>query len=239
MPFYKGYRAVVRAKVASLAAADAAMADEERERRRREAMRYWHLAASYELPAPLLLTCGLPASGKSTAAAYLAAPFEASVLRSDARRKRLAGIAATVRGGTAIDEGLYAPEMTDRTYASLLADAEASLRSGRGVVVDATFSTAQSRDSFRALAARLSAPFALVELTAPEDEIVRRLERRARDAGDPSDADIEVYRTIRERFEPPDELTVASRLTADSRGVPEEVVAAAIDLLVAQAARRG
>jgi hypothetical protein len=236
LPFYKGYRAIVRAKVASIGAADAELPEPEREERRRDAMRYWHLAASYELPPPLILTCGLPASGKSTAAAQLAAPFEALTLRSDLRRKRLAGVAATYRGHDARDEGLYSPDMTERTYSSLLEDARAGLAEGRAVVVDATFSTASSRQPFRALAANAGAPFLLVELTAPEEEIVRRLERRAREGRDPSDADLDVYRLVRDRFEPPDELAATERLTADSRDVPEETVAAAIDLLVSQSA---
>jgi aminoglycoside phosphotransferase family enzyme/predicted kinase len=236
LPFYKGYRAVVRAKVASLAAADPSVPAPEQEVRRREAMRYWQLAASYELPAPLLLTCGLPATGKSTAARQLAAPFEALVLRSDVRRKHLAGVAATYRGRHALDQGLYSREMTERTYASLLTDAEEALAGGRAVVVDATFSSAASREPFRALAERVGAPFLVVEVTAPEEEIVRRLERRAREGRDPSDADVAIYRQLRRRYEPPLELPDAQRLSIDSRGVPEEMVSHAVDLLVAQAA---
>lgn len=236
LPFYKGYRAVVRAKVASIAAADPAVPANERERRRREAMRYWHLAASYELPPPLLLTCGLPGSGKSTAARQLAAPFEALVLRSDLRRKHLAGLPAAARAGAAFEEGIYAPDLTDRTYASLLADAEAALAEGRPVVVDATFQSRARREPFRALAERARAPFLVVHVTAPEEEIIRRLERRARERRDPSDADVEVYRRTRDRFEPPDELPAGRRLTFDSREPGEELASRAIDLLLAQAA---
>lgn len=234
LPFYKTYRAIVRAKVASLAAGDVALGQEAGEEKRREAMRYWHLAAAYELPAPLLLTCGLPAAGKSTAARQLAAPFEALVLRSDTRRKLLAGVPALQHAPAALDEGLYAPEMSDRTYASLLADAGRALGEGRAVVVDATFSTVRRREPFRELAAQLRAPFLVVEVTVPEEEALRRLERRAREGGDPSDADVAVYRAVRQRFEAPEELAAAERLTIDSRSGAEELAAAAIDRLVAQ-----
>ena len=83
MDFYKSYRAVVRAKVASLAAAEPELPFQEREAKRLEGLRYFNLAAAYELPPSLILTCGLPASGKSTAARHLALPFEALVLRSE------------------------------------------------------------------------------------------------------------------------------------------------------------
>ena len=61
--FYKGYRALVRCKVAALTAAGAA--EGEREQPVAEAMRYGQLASAYELPPAMILTCGLPASGKS------------------------------------------------------------------------------------------------------------------------------------------------------------------------------
>ncbi|MFN7973863.1 MAG: AAA family ATPase [Acidobacteriota bacterium] len=84
LPFYKGYRACVRGKVASLRARGIGAAEA-----KLEAMRYFQLAAAYELPHALVLTCGLPASGKSFVARAIARPFEAVVLQSDAVRKRL------------------------------------------------------------------------------------------------------------------------------------------------------
>ena len=114
VPFYKTYRAIVRGKVASFTAAEEDVPWAERDRKRLEAMRYFHLAAAYELPPVLILTCGLPASGKSTVARQLAEPFEALILRSDVRRKQLAGIASTRRAAAAFQAGIYATDVTAR-----------------------------------------------------------------------------------------------------------------------------
>ncbi len=233
--FYKSYRAIVRAKVASLATLDAALRPQERERRRLEAMRYFHLAASYDLPPALILTCGLPASGKSTAARHLAEPLEASVLRSDARRKRLAGLPRTADAGAAYEAGIYAPEMTERTYVALLGDATTALRDGRNVVVDATFARAGHRRPFAELARSAGAPFLVVETVAPDETIRARMAARASDATEPSDADLDVYRHMRESFEPPSELPDLQLVRAEAGEPGEEVTARAVDRLVEQA----
>jgi uncharacterized protein len=232
--FYKGYRAIVRAKVASFAAVDEGLDAEQREERRLEALRYFHLAAAYELPPVLILTCGLPASGKSTAARHLAAPFEAALLRSDTRRKRLAGVTPARRTGERYGRGIYSREMSERTYRSLLVDAEKALRSGRPVVVDAAFARAAQRGPFLQLARSLGAPLVFVETVAPEDVIRERMGRRPDNRHEVSDADLDIYRRMREAYEPPEELSVGITI-ASAPGEPgEELTARAIDRLLAQ-----
>src|SRR5690606_10895885 len=88
--FYKCYRAWVRGKVHALRAAQ--VRGDAREEARLTAMRYFNLAAGYTLPASLVLTCGLPGTGKSTAAARLAEAIDCQVLNSDTVRKQLAGV---------------------------------------------------------------------------------------------------------------------------------------------------
>ena len=102
--FYKVHRAAVRGTV-GLMRGDVA-----------DAARYYQLACGYALPAALVLTCGLPGSGKSTLSRHLAAPLRAAVLRSDVVRKRLAKIPATERWKGGFLDGPYTPEMTERTY---------------------------------------------------------------------------------------------------------------------------
>jgi predicted kinase len=233
--FYKTYRAVVRAKVASLAAADRGLSAAEREERRRAAMRSFHLAASYELPPALVLTCGLPGVGKTTAARAIAAPFEALVLRSDVRRKRLAGLAPGARAPAPFGEGIYAPELTERTYRALHEGAAAALREGRTTVVDATFGSAEQRAPFAELARSLGAALLVARVTVPEDVAVARLADRAGDPRDASDADVAVYRGLAERFEPPDELPGEQVVELDGTASLEEIAAVAIDALVGQA----
>jgi predicted kinase len=232
--FYKGYRAVVRAKVASIAAASAGVPLESREERRLEAMRYFHLAAAYELPPALILTCGLPASGKTTAATFLAAPFEALIARSDTRRKLLAGVPPSTHASAEFERGIYAPGMTERTYRALLDDAARALSSSRSVVVDASFSHAAQRAPFAKLAQSMSLPFLVVETSASEETIRARMARRVGDPHEASDADIGVYLRMRETHEPPGELRARHVLRAQTGESFEETTAQAIDKLVAQ-----
>jgi aminoglycoside phosphotransferase family enzyme/predicted kinase len=232
--FYKGYRAIVRAKVASLAAVEQEIAPAEQEHKRLEAMRYFHLAAAYELPPSLILTCGLPASGKSTAARRLGEPFEAAVLRSDTRRKHLAGMAPTQRASAGFEAGIYTPDMTDRVYRELLADAGQTLRVGRSVVVDASFRRAAQREPFLELAGAVGAATLVVETVATETTIRQRMEARALDRGVVSDADFDVYLGMREAYDPPDEVPAGRRLRVEPGEAGEETTARAIDLLVDQ-----
>lgn len=231
LPFYKAYRAVVRGKVLSLTAADPLLAPAGRETHRLAAMRSFHLAASYDLPPALVLTCGLPATGKSTVARAVAAPFEAVVLRSDVRRKQLVGLRPTERAAAPFREGIYGESLTARTYAALLEAAARALAEGRTVVVDASFSRVEQRRPFAALAASSGVPLAVLDVGVPGEVAAARLAARACDEREVSDADLDVYRELRERFEPPDELPASQVVRIDGREPGEEAAAAAIDLL--------
>jgi hypothetical protein len=233
--FYKGYRAVVRGKVAALTATDPALGDERRAELVREAQRYLQLAAAYELPPAMVLMCGLPASGKSWLARRLASSLRAAVLQSDVRRKVLSGMAPTTRVHADYGTGLYSPQMKRRTYRSLLGDALDGLRSGHSVIVDATFSSREQRAPFVDAAVRLDLPYYVAHVTAPEDVVRGRLAQRARDPRAASDADLAVYLAARDSFEPPLEVPREHVLQSVS-GVdaPEEQSSVVIDRMIAQ-----
>lgn len=216
LDFYKAYRALVRAKVGAIRASQATSA-EQRALERGAAQSYVHLALSYALPPVLILTCGLPASGKSWLARHLASPFEAAELSSDVRRKILAQRPRTRSEGEAYESGLYSPTLKERTYESLL-ETSRELLSGsahsrrRSVVVDATFSTRAWREPFRALARELGAPFVLVHAHADEERTRQRMEARKGERDESSDADWGVYLRAKPSFEPPDELASRERV---------------------------
>jgi hypothetical protein len=174
--FYKGYRAMVRAKVAVLTAAGAGPA--RRDELRCEGMRYVQLAAAYELPAAMILMCGLPGSGKSWLAKRVAGALRAALLQSDSRRKVLSRMEPGARVQEAYESGLYAPRMKQATYRSLLGDAIHRLRAGHSVIVDATFSQRAYRAQFVDAAERLGLPYYVVHVSAPEAVVRERLERR-------------------------------------------------------------
>lgn len=230
-PFYKAYRALVRAKVAALTTAASTVEPMQRESARREAQRYAQLAASYELPPAMILMCGLPASGKSWAAKRLARPLRAAVLHSDERRKTLAASGSVA--GTGYEEGRYSPVLKRATYAALQEASGASLRSGRSVVVDATFSKQEYRAPFLELARELGVPWLLVQVSAPEALVRSRMEERARDVHEASEADLAVYLRARAAFEEPHELDAQHRIHVESGSFePERLGSLVIDALI-------
>ncbi|MBI2203458.1 MAG: AAA family ATPase [Candidatus Rokubacteria bacterium] len=215
LDFYRSYRAFVRGKVVSFQMA----------RRRRaaiEARELFALAARYTSRRPrprLLVMSGVMGSGKSTVARALAADIEAIVIRTDAVRKRLAGIALTARAPDTFGGGLYTAEMGERTYAEALRLARELLGAGWNVIVDGSFSRAEERDAAREVAHDAGVLFRVLACDAPETIVVERLERRAQDAAEVSDGRLELLAEHRQRYERParerDVLTVdTSRDTA-------------------------
>ncbi len=139
-------------------------------------------------PVPLLvITCGLPGAGKSVVARMLAQALPARLLRTDVVRRELFPVRR------------YTQEEIRQVYQELLNRAEALLQQGESVVLDGTFSQEEWREAARALAERVGARFALVEVTSPEDQVRQRLAARR---GDASEADFAVYRALRQRFQP-------------------------------------
>jgi uncharacterized protein len=139
-------------------------------------------------PATLTITFGPSGSGKTTASkALLVGDPQATRVRvrSDVERKRLFGLGADADSGGAI----YTPEATFRTYGRLLDLAADVVAHGWSAIVDAAFLKHAERQAFRALAARLGAPFGILACDAPAEELRRRL--RARN-GDASEATVAV-----------------------------------------------
>lgn len=232
LTLYKMHLAAVRGKVASIRSREGELTAEARRAARGEARRYFQLAAGYTLGPGLVLMCGLPGTGKSSAARAIAGPLGAVVLRSDEIRKRLSGMAPTERWLGAIDGGIYTEEVTERTYRELLAMARGHLEAGRGVIVDATFRSAAQRAPFLALADAIGVPGVVAHLTCPEQVVEERLARRARDPGEVSDADMRVYRRMRAVFEAPAEVAPRRRveLTCEMEG--GEMAGAVVERLV-------
>ncbi len=192
-PFYLAYRALVRAKIAclrrgQLAAGDsgAALAAEYRG--------YVDLATRYARPSQpaIIVTHGLSGCGKTTLTHGLIERIGAIRIRTDVERKRLHGLAAQARSGSRLDEDLYAPDATERTYRRALALAEAVAMAGGVAIVDGTFLQRWQRDLFRARAAELALPFAILAFTASEATLRARIAQRTQRATDASEADASV-----------------------------------------------
>lgn len=227
--FYQVYRAMVRAKVASIRLAQG-LEGAERARVLAAYQGYADLAERYtRRPRPaVLITHGVSGSGKSTAALALVEALGAIQVRSDVERKRLFGLAAGARSRSTLGAGLYTAEATQRTYARLLELAEDIVTAGFAVIVDATFLTRAQREPFATLAARLGVPFGILACSAEPAELRRRVERRLADGADPSEASLEVLEAQLRCVEPPGE---------DEPCIPVptggEVPTAAVEALVA------
>ncbi|WP_339081813.1 AAA family ATPase [Pseudomonas sp. TMP9] len=192
--FYKAYRALVRAKVALFSLAHQTDAVQ-RAVTLRQYRNYANLAESYSaIPSRFLaITHGVSAVGKSHVAMRLVSALGAIRLRSDVERKRLYGEQQDVNVGK-LSAGIYSQDASAATYQRLHQLAEAALRAGFPVVIDATYLKHTQRDAASEVAEACGAPFLILDCNAPDDVIASWLDQRQAVSTDPSDATMEVVR---------------------------------------------
>ncbi|WP_290703192.1 AAA family ATPase [Amphritea sp.] len=180
--FYKGYRAMVRAKVAMIGA----------ERDLLEYHRYIKLALSYaNKPSPVLfLMHGVSGSGKSYISQKLLERSGAIRIRSDIERKRLHR-ESSLKGENL---ELYGHEMNVHTYNHLKALTLKLLKVGESVIVDATFIRERTRTSYIQMAEKLGIGIRIISCSCNQTLMERRLVRRQQEGTDPSDANVEIMR---------------------------------------------
>ncbi len=177
---------------------------------------------------PLLVAIGgLVASGKSTVARALAVRLGAEHIEAD----RVRDVLLELAGGEAVHEAAWhglAPGFAAAVYTELRRRAEASLRAGRSVVLDACFARAGERLQARALARRMRADFLFVECHASAETIVLRLAER--------DARLErpgwqaLHDDLAARWEPVVELGAGEHVVVQG----DALVAAAVSIVEAR-----
>jgi aminoglycoside phosphotransferase family enzyme/predicted kinase len=213
---YVAYRAFVRAKVSLIQAGQGAPGAEAAARRLvSTTLRHLRTAA-----VGLTLVGGLPGSGKSTLSGALADRLGVTLLSSDRVRKELAGMPAEQSAAAGYGEGLYTPEWTARTYATLLDRAAALLSAGESVVLDATWSDAAQREAARSVAERTCADLVALHCRVPDDVTATRLKERA---SGPSDADLGIATVMAAR-----EAAWPEAVALDTTGPLESVIARAV-----------
>jgi uncharacterized protein len=235
MDFYKCYRACVRGKVACLHSAIETAGESERAASLAEARCYFRLALRYAVAGSepcAFVFMGRIASGKSALAAALGAELGWPVLSSDAIRKNLGGVSPGQRGDAAQLARLYAPEMTERTYGALLDEAVRGIRSGHGVILDATFSRRSRRDALREAARSNGFRLVWIEAAVGDDVVRRRLRARESEPEVLSDARLENFAALSASYEPPVEMP--GRLII----INEDRISAVLRTLLLELARR-
>ena len=137
----------------------------------------------------IILFSGLPGVGKTSVANELAPLINGVVLSTDKIRKEL------------ISKPTYTNEEKKLIYNVMLLVAR-YLHNAAGVncILDATFNTEESRrTAIEKLANVSSKQIYIVECVCPEDIVISRLRARK---GDYSDADIDIYRKMKQVYEP-------------------------------------
>ena len=141
----------------------------------------------------LFLVCGLPGTGKSVVARYIAKKTNSLLLNTDVIRKKL------------FKKPKYSEGEKGRVYDMLFKLAEKALKGSRkkvskNVVLDGTFYRKILRERAKRLAEKVGSKFVLIEVVCSEEIAKQRLEKRAGEKS-VSDADFCVYKKIKEQFE--------------------------------------
>ncbi|HKK06278.1 MAG TPA: AAA family ATPase [Gammaproteobacteria bacterium] len=232
LPYYRVYRALVRAKVAAIRLTQHDLDRDETQAVQAECRSYIELARSFTASRPplLIITHGLSGSGKTTYTQQLLEATQAIRIRSDVGRKRLFAVAREDHRAREIDVGLYGREASERTYERLAEMAKGLLEGGYDVIVDAAFLKQAQRAHFRALAERSGVGFAILACEAPPTLLRERLRQRERAGRDASDAGLAVLEHQLKTADTLDAQERAEALSLDpARGMDIAAVANALE----------
>ena len=195
LPYYRVYRALVRARVAGmrLAQVEGGMGRDAHAASLRELQRYLALALRFTAPpaVELWLAHGFSGAGKSTQSQALIAERGVVRVRADVERKRLFGLAPQA-SSAAVRGGIYTAAASQRTHEALAQAARWALGAGHTVLVDATFLNPAMRQRFMALATQAQVPCRILSFEAPLAVLRERVRSRQLAGGDASEASVQV-----------------------------------------------
>jgi len=117
-------------------------------------------------------------------------------LRVDVLRKEMAQISPLEHRFETFHRGIYSPDFSRETYQALFDRARSFLDGGKSVILDGPFKKRTARTTARGLAQETQADFLLIECSSSDEEIHKRLARRAREKNEPSDGRAELLARI-------------------------------------------
>ncbi len=217
--FYKVYRALVRAKIALFQRQQNADQPSEQEKLMAVFHNYINLALSYtqQDPAYLLVTHGVSGTGKTTISNLLVEKLGVIRLRSDVERKRLYKTNTLESRKLEINEGIYHPEATEKTYAQLVKLAKQLLDGGQHVVIDAACLLHSQRQLFQTLADETGCSIVFISCQAPTHLIEKRIQKRLAEKSDASEADLLVLAKQLSNQEPLTEYEKSETIFVNTR----------------------
>jgi aminoglycoside phosphotransferase family enzyme/predicted kinase len=207
--FYKCYRAYVKGKVKSLQSTEEEVPQADRKKAAQTASRYFDLSLRYALlgskPIVLLFMGGV-GTGKTTLAKHFEQKFDIDRFSSDRIRKSMAGVPLQKRTPDKERDQLYTRSMSEQTYQALAEKMEACIKKGQSVILDATFSNRRSREKLVQRFREEGVDYLFVEANAPEEVIKSRLKQRDQEDDVVSDARLEDFEALKNRYHPPSEI---------------------------------
>ena len=156
----------------------------------------------------IILLCGYPGVGKTTLANELAPLINAVVLSTDKVRKEL------------IVNPNYSDGEIRLVYDILILFAKYIHDAGITCILDATFNEQKSREDIKKRLNLKDDQFKIIECICPEELIISRIQNRKRGY---SDADISIYKMIKNRYEPIKEKHIIVDTSNSLKEIVEEI----------------
>lgn len=204
LPFYKAYRAMVRAKISLFMMNSPGLDEESKANLLNRYRNYADLAEScLTIPNRFALVMhGYSGSGKTSISNQVVEELGAIRLRSDIERKRLAGLGEKDSSRASLNEGIYTPNATEATYHRLETLAEQLLAAGFSVVVDAANLQQTQRARFCTMIENAGVPGVLLSCQAAPETIRQWITKRSEAGQDASEATLEVFENQLKSAEP-------------------------------------
>lgn len=215
---YKVYRAMVRAKVASIRLGQPGLQPKEAKDLREEHRSYITLAEKYTRPLEniLFMTSGFSGAGKSVLAGEISEAIGAVWIRTDVERKRMVSLSAEDKTESPIEQGIYSEKMTRLTYERIGQLAKNLLKEGYSVILDGTFLRREQRMTILEIANKSGKPLVIFHCILPENLLQKRVNQRREEGMDPSEADLGVLQWQMRIFEPFSDVERSHLLVLDS-----------------------